>query len=180
MSGELRDISQLSGLKKLASLTLKNNNIRDIAPLRNLTGLKTLYLRGNLITDYSPTQSYYSSLTRKDFSLTNQGDAEVYVSSYHPGTTEALLTLRLTDTVPDFIYLRYELFDSEGALTQSVLERINTSSIAGGSAHLSVPNGLSILHGGYLAVTAYEREDCRQQMYRIMIRPQYFDLTTTN
>ena len=180
IAGGLRDISQLSGLTKLTSLTLTNNNIRDISPLKNLTALKTLCLRGNLIADYSPTQSYYSSLTRKDFSLTNQGDAEVYVASYHPDTTEASLTLRLSETVPDFIYLRYEAFDSDGALVQSEMDRINTSWIAGSSTHLRAPNGLSALNGGYLTITAYEREDCRQQMYRIIIRPQYFDLTTAN
>jgi hypothetical protein len=48
------DISPLAGLTNLKKLNLESNNISDISPLRDLTGLVDLGLLGNPITDISP------------------------------------------------------------------------------------------------------------------------------
>jgi Leucine-rich repeat (LRR) protein len=51
---QVRDISPLSTLKKLASLSLGNNQIQDISPLAKMTTINTLELKDNQISDIAP------------------------------------------------------------------------------------------------------------------------------
>jgi beta-lactamase regulating signal transducer with metallopeptidase domain/Leucine-rich repeat (LRR) protein len=53
----IADISPLSSLKNLKSLDLTSNSISDILPLSGLTKLESLYLRGNNIKDITSVQT---------------------------------------------------------------------------------------------------------------------------
>ncbi|MBN2181851.1 MAG: leucine-rich repeat domain-containing protein [Sedimentisphaerales bacterium] len=51
---QIRDISQLSGLKNLRELILSQNQLSDISPLSGLTNLQILFLDHNLISNILP------------------------------------------------------------------------------------------------------------------------------
>ncbi len=72
----ITDISPLSGLTKLTSLSLSHNAITDINPLSELTNLESLYLSANSITDINPL----SGLTN----LTSLGLARNTVTDISP------------------------------------------------------------------------------------------------
>lgn len=168
----ITDITPLAALTKLTSLNLQNNNIRDITALSGLTALKTLKLRGNLITDYTPTQTYYNSLTIKDFSLTNTGDVILRNSAYDYNTGIPSITADLSATKPTYIYVNYEQYNSDNEIIADKLESVYLS---GTQKALSIPEGYNCNDGNYLKVTAYERKDYRQQLYTIIIKPSVFD-----
>ena len=64
-TNQIEDITPLSGLTELKSLTLSNNQIADISALAGLTALETLALYNNQITDISAL-SGLSNLTSLD------------------------------------------------------------------------------------------------------------------
>lgn len=66
-NNKIKNISPLNNLTNINQLQLDINFIEDISPLKNLTNLRFLYLNGNNIIDFSPINSYYSSLSIKDF-----------------------------------------------------------------------------------------------------------------
>ena len=53
-SGQISDVSPLSGLPALTTLYLDRNRISDVSPLSGLPTLTTLHITSNLITDVSP------------------------------------------------------------------------------------------------------------------------------
>ena len=171
----ITDITPLASLTKLTELELQDNNITDITALSGLTALKTLKLRGNLITDYTPTQTYYSSLTTKDFSLSNTGDVILRNSAYDYNTGIPSITADLSATKPARIYVNYELYNSDNEKIAETQERVPLSGTT--KEVLSVPEGYNCNNGNYLRVTAYEREDYRQQLYTIVIKPSIFDFS---
>ena len=65
---EISDISALSGLTSLTTLHLNNNQISDISALSGLTSLTTLYLGSNKITTV-PNLSGLTQIKRWDFSV---------------------------------------------------------------------------------------------------------------
>ena len=50
----ITDISDLSDIEEINTLSLENNSISDLSGLPNLSGVTILYLRKNQITDISP------------------------------------------------------------------------------------------------------------------------------
>ena len=50
----ITDISDLSDIEEINTLSLENNSISDLSGLPNLSGVTNLYLRKNQITDISP------------------------------------------------------------------------------------------------------------------------------
>ena len=50
----LTDLSFLSALTNLKSLSLSDNMIEDLTPLSEMTSLSSLYLSGNPVWDLSP------------------------------------------------------------------------------------------------------------------------------
>lgn len=172
----ITDITPLASLTKLTYLSLKGNNIKDISALSGLTELKTLKLRGNLITDYTPTQSYYSSLTSKDFSLTGN-DVILRTSAYNNTTAVPTITADLTDTIPSDIWVNYELIDAAGKVTD---HNLDYRTISGTEENIKLPSGFDCSEGKAIRLEVYERSDYRQMLYSIFIKPSTFDFSSIN
>lgn len=66
---KIEDISELKHLKNLKNLSLDCNNISDISSLEKLTMLQSLYLSNNNVNNYDPIRSYYKNLKARDFKI---------------------------------------------------------------------------------------------------------------
>lgn len=176
---EIDDISALQGLANLTSLNLSNNHITDITPLRNLTKLKTLYLRGNYIDDYSPVNSYYNSLTTKDFSLTDRNDAVFYVPNISNGILNTAY-LRLSRTRGSRLYYSLEKYDVN---TDELLTRKRGSvyiSSSSTSYSLTIPDKICDDENTYVKLKIYENSTYRHLMSETIVDSAAIDLTSLN
>ena len=164
----------MTNLTNLVTLQLKDNNITDISDLSSLNNLLTLKLRGNLISNYNPVASYYSNLTTKDFSLTNEDDVVFRVPNYKANGQLGTVIADLSDTIPEKIYVLMEKFSNNGTLLTSEKMTVNLS---GNSQQFNVPGNINCENEAYVTITAYERKDYRQPLSKIIIRPVVFDLS---
>ncbi len=167
------DISPLASLKQLTSLDLRENNITNISSLTELTSLRTLQLRGNLITDYTPVQSYYESLTTKDFSLYNN-NIILRTLSYDHITNIPQVICDLPVIKPSKLYISYELINELGDVIKQELEDCMPS---GTYVNLSLPDGFNCNEGKSIRIIAYERKDYKQKLCSLLIKPSVFDLS---
>lgn len=173
---KIDDITPLQELTGLTSLDLSYNNIKDISVLSGKSSLRTLKLRGNLISDYSPVESYYSSITEKDFSLNGADDFVFRIPNVSASGNLQTVYAKKGEYMPDVVYGTIEMFNHEGVLLK---KRKLSISIPSTETQLSlyVPNEYSCSNdGSYIVLSAYERADERQQLSRITIKPSYFNL----
>jgi internalin A len=56
-------------MKNLVYLCMEDNQVTDLSPLSELVNLKSLTLSGNPIEDYSPLADIYPNLAEKDFEM---------------------------------------------------------------------------------------------------------------
>ena len=95
IDNKINDLSGLSNIKSLTSVSLSNNEITDISPLSNLPNLTSLQLRNNPIKDFRPLSGIYSNLTSRDFTF-NKIYGYVSTNIEHNQGTE-------NPTVKDFV-----------------------------------------------------------------------------
>jgi len=173
----IEDISPLSNLNKLVTLDLTNNNITSVSALNNKTSLRTLKLRGNLISDYLSLQNIYGSLTTKDFSLSNKDDIVFRIPNYSIDGLIGTAYAELSATRPIFLYVLYEKYNANGTLIAS---EKNAVYLSGNRTAFNVPNSINCEDGAYVIISGYERKDYRQQISKIIIKPNVFDLSQFN
>ena len=175
---KIDDITPLQDLNNLTYLNLANNNIRDISALSNLTQLDTLLLRGNLIENYTPTQSYYESITTKDFSLSNTDDLVFRVREVFANGTIGRIYITKGQYLPQSVYRTVELYDADGELKQKAKNYMSVSS-SGSEISFAIPSGYACgTDGSYIVLSLYERKDEQQLLSRTIIKPSFFDMNS--
>lgn len=177
---KIEDISPLQDLNNLEYLDLANNNIKDISALNNLDKLDTLKLRGNLIDDYMPTQSYYNDIAIKDFSLNDVDDFVFRIKNVSESGEIGTVYIIKGQYVPQKVYRTIELYNSDGILQKKTKNSMSISS-ENTEMTFTMPDGyVCDANGSYVVLSLYEREDERQILTKIIIKPSFFDLNSFN
>ncbi len=82
--------------------------------------------------------------------------------------------------LPDKVYRTVELFSADGVLQRKNKTLMNISA-SGNQMSFSMPSGYQCgTDGSYIVLSAYEREDEKQLLMRITIKPTFFELQDFN
>ncbi len=174
-SCKIDDISPLRSLTNLTHLELTNNDIEDFSPLENLTSLAYLKLRGNISADYSALAGIYNSLLVKDFSLSGQNDVIFSIPNYNAQQELGTVQIRKSSTVPKNIHMIAEKYSADGTLLHKT--KFENFNLIPNRPSFQLSADFRCQDGGYVVISAYERQNFTKLISRTAIKPAALNLT---
>ena len=162
-------------MTNLTHLELTNNDIEDFSPLENLTSLAYLKLRGNISADYSALAGIYSSLFVKDFSLSGQNDVIFSIPNYNAQQELGTVQIRKSSTVPKNIHMIAEKYSADGTLLHKT--KFENFNLIPNRPSFQLSADFRCQDGGYVVISAYERQNFTKLISRTAIKPAALNLT---